>query len=105
MIGEVLMLVGAGFVLLSGLGVVRFRDTLARMHAGAKSSTLGVLLILGGAALNLRGVNDITSILLAAVLHTLTSPPAANMVSRAAYLAGAMPTGDDIIDEGASLRD
>lgn len=104
MIGEAIALVGAVFVLISAVGVVRFRDALARMHAGAKASTLGILLILAGTAVNLRTVNDITTVVLAGLFHVLTSPPASNMVSRAAYLAGAMPSGDDVVDEGAALR-
>lgn len=104
MIGELLALVGAVFVLLAGLGVVRFGDALARMHALAKASTLGILLLLVGAAANLRDVNDLTSVVLAAILHVLTSPPASNMVSRATYLAGGMPAGRVVVDEGAGLR-
>ena len=46
MIGELLALFGAALVLLSGVGVNRFRDTLSRLHALAKASTLGILLIL-----------------------------------------------------------
>jgi multicomponent Na+:H+ antiporter subunit G len=101
MIGELLALAGATFVLLAAIGVVRFPDALSRMHALSKASTLGVLLILTGAAVNLRDVNDITSVVLAAILHVLTSPPASNMVSRATYLAEGMPTGQVVIDEGA----
>ena len=56
------------------------------MHALAKASTLGLLLILAGVAVNLRDLNDITSVALAAVVHLLASPPASSMVSRAAYL-------------------
>jgi multicomponent Na+:H+ antiporter subunit G len=92
-IGEFLALVGAMLVLLAAVGVVRFGDALARLHALAKASTLGVLLILIGAAVNLRDLNDLTSVALAALLHLLASPPASNMVSRAAYLTGALPPG------------
>ena len=99
MIGEILALVGATFVLLSAVGVVRFTDVLARLHALAKASTLGLLLVLVGAAINLHDVNDVTSIALAAVLHLLASPPASNMVSRAAYLASGLPAG--AVDEHA----
>ena len=97
-IGELLALVGATLVLLSAIGVVRFGDVLARLHALAKASTLGVLLILTGAAVNLRDLNDLTSVVLAAVLHLLASP-ASNMVSRAAYLAEGLPAA---IDERAN---
>ena len=96
MIGEALGLAGALFVLLAAIGGLRFPDALARMHALAKGSTLGLLLILGGAALNLATVNDVTSAVLAAFVHVLASPPASNMVSRATYLVsdGGAPAGD-----------
>ena len=103
MIGELLALVGATLVLLSAIGVVRFTDVLARLHALAKASTLGVLLILMGVAVNLHDLNDLTSIVLAGVLHLLASPPASNMVSRAAYLAEGI--GSDAIDERASATE
>ena len=102
MIGELLALIGAALVLLSAIGVVRFSDVLARLHALAKASTLGVLLILTGVAVNLRDLNDLTSVVLAAVLHVLASPPASNMVSRAAYLVEGLPA--DAIDERADRR-
>ena len=100
MIGELLALAGATLILLSAVGVVRFRDVLARLHALAKASTLGVLLVLGGAAVNLHDLNDITSVVLAAILHLLASPPAANMVSRAAFLTEGLPIG--AVDERTS---
>jgi len=103
MIGESLALLGSILILLAAIGVVRFTDPLARMHALTKASTLGVLLVLTGAAVNLTDVNDITSVVLAGVLHLLASPPASSMLSRAVYLAGGMPAGPETIDEGAGL--
>ena len=102
MIGELLALVGAFLVLLSAVGVVRLPDILARLHALAKASTLGVLLLVVGAAVNLRDVNDITSVALAGVLHLLAGPPASNMLSRAAYLSTGLPEG--AFDEHRSAR-
>jgi multicomponent Na+:H+ antiporter subunit G len=100
MIAELFALLGAVLVLLSAVGVVRFTDTLARLHALAKASTLGILLILAGAAINLRNINDLTSVVLAAVLYLLASPPASNMVSRATYLAEGV--SDCVVDERAA---
>ncbi|HEX4777230.1 MAG TPA: monovalent cation/H(+) antiporter subunit G, partial [Acidimicrobiia bacterium] len=82
MIGEALALAGSVLVLIAAIGVVRFDDVLARMHALAKASTLGVLLLLAGAAVSLRHANDVTSVALAALAQVLTSPPASNMLSR-----------------------
>jgi multicomponent Na+:H+ antiporter subunit G len=101
-IGEGVALLGAVLVLLSAIGVNRLKDTLARLHALAKASTLGMLLLLIGAAVNLRNLNDLTSVVLAAVLHLLASPPGSNMVSRAAYLSEGLPAGcvDERADRG-----
>ena len=101
MTGELLALIGAALVLLSAVGVVRLSDVLARLHALAKASTLGILLLLAGAAINLHDLNDITSVVLAGVLHLLASPPASNMISRAAYLAA---DHDDMTDERADAQ-
>jgi multicomponent Na+:H+ antiporter subunit G len=103
MIGELLALLGSILILLAAVGVVRFTDPLARMHALTKASTLGILLVLTGAAVNLTEMNDITSVVLAGVLHLLASPPASSMLSRAVYLAGGMPRSPETIDEGAGL--
>jgi multicomponent Na+:H+ antiporter subunit G len=92
-IGELLALIGASLVFVSAIGVVRLDDVLARLHALAKASTLGVLLLLSGAAFSLRDLNDLTSVVLAGILHLLASPPASNMVSRAAYLVEGLPRG------------
>ncbi|MEV0586667.1 monovalent cation/H(+) antiporter subunit G [Nonomuraea sp. NPDC050310] len=42
-------LVSAGLGLTAGVGLVRFPDTLSRMHAAAKPQVLGVLLALAAA--------------------------------------------------------
>jgi multicomponent Na+:H+ antiporter subunit G len=96
-IGELLALVGAALILLSAVGVVRLADVLARLHALAKASTLGILLVFAGAVVNLRDLNDITSVVLAGILHLLAAPPGSNMVSRATYLIEGLPP--DALDE------
>lgn len=93
MIGELFALFGALLVLLSAIGVVRLPDILARLHALSKASTLGILLLVVGAAVNLHDINDVTSVVLAGVLHLLAGPPASNMLSRAAYLSTGLPEG------------
>jgi multicomponent Na+:H+ antiporter subunit G len=87
MIGRTLVLVGSLLILLAAVGVVRFDDVYARLHALAKASTIGMLAVLAGAAVTLTHINDITSVVLAAVLQVVTSPVAANAVSTATYLS------------------
>jgi len=98
------VLAGSLLTLLAGIGVVRFTDVFVRMHALSKASTLGLLLVLVGAALALDHPNDITSLMLAAVLHVVTSPIGNNLIARATYRAEGIPTGIDTVDELAEVR-
>lgn len=102
MIGQVVAFAGSVLVLLAGIGVVRFDDTLARMHALTKATTLGVVLVLAGAALALDNVNDITSLVLAILLQVLTSPVGANLIGIATYGAAGIPVELAGPDEGAA---
>jgi multicomponent Na+:H+ antiporter subunit G len=96
---EVLLVLGAAFTLLAAIGVLRFEDALARMHALSKASTLGFLLVLGGGALGISNANDVTFLVLAGVLQLLTSPVASNLIARATYRAEGIQTQLDGIDE------
>ncbi|MCC6435660.1 MAG: monovalent cation/H(+) antiporter subunit G [Acidimicrobiales bacterium] len=90
--GQLLILLGAMLTLLAGIGVVRFGDALARMHALTKASTLGVVLVLVGAGVVLDNVNDRTSLLLAALTQLLTAPVGANLIGPTTYAAAGIPT-------------
>jgi multicomponent Na+:H+ antiporter subunit G len=85
MIGQLLVLAGSLLILLAAVGMVRFDDVFARMHALSKASTAGIVLVLAGAAVHLTHPNDVTSLILAAALQLLTSPVAANMISVATF--------------------
>jgi multicomponent Na+:H+ antiporter subunit G len=99
MIGEFLMLVGALLTLVSAIGVVRFSDALARMHALTKASTVGFGFVAIGACLLLTNANDLTSVLLAAGLQILTLPVAASLIARSTYWARRIPLQIDEHDE------
>ena len=99
--GEVLVLGGSLLMLLAGIGVLRFTDVFVRMHALSKASALGMVLVLIGAALDLDHPNDVTSLVLAAVLMLLASPIGNNLLARSTYRAEGIPTGIDTVDECA----
>jgi multicomponent Na+:H+ antiporter subunit G len=103
--GEALALAGTLLTLLAALGVVRFGDALARMHALTKASTVGLVLVLLGAALTMDHPNDKTSLLLAGALQLLTMPVGANLMSLATYRARGIPSTVDTIDELAGHLD
>ena len=99
MIAQVMVLAGSVLILLAAVGVVRFDDVLTRMHALTKASTLGLLLVLIGAAIYLRDPNDYTSLALAAGLQLLTSPVSAHLIGHAVYRAEGIDHRVDVIDE------
>ena len=59
-----LVLGGSTLALTAAIGVVRFPDTLTRMHAATKPQVLGLLLVLAGAAIRLRGNADVGMVIL-----------------------------------------
>ncbi len=102
MMGQLLVLAGSLLILLAAVGMVRFDDVFARMHALSKASTAGIVLVLAGAAVHLTNPNDVTSLILAAALQLLTSPVAANMISVATFdTEGAHLSVDTISDSDA----
>ncbi len=80
----VLITAGALLVLIAGIGVIRFTDVYARMHAATKATTIGIALVGVAAAISLDGAR--AKILLAIVFIFITAPAAAHLVGRAATL-------------------
>ncbi|SOD65798.1 multisubunit sodium/proton antiporter, MrpG subunit [Streptomyces zhaozhouensis] len=100
-VSAVLMLVGAGFCLLSGIGLVRFPDTVSRLHAASKAQTLGVLLVVLGAVLQ-TPAGKAPSLLLIALFSLLTAPVTGHIVARIAYRTDAVERRRVVLDELAT---
>ncbi|MDR7518847.1 MAG: monovalent cation/H(+) antiporter subunit G [Armatimonadota bacterium] len=83
-----ILLGGASLSLIAALGLHRFADAYARLHAATKSATLGLALVLTAAVLA-HGTNGREILTLLFVL--LTSPVGAHMVSKAMYESGYRP--------------
>ncbi|MDT5102126.1 MAG: multicomponent Na+:H+ antiporter subunit [Mycobacterium sp.] len=81
----VLVLSGSTLALTAAIGVVRFPDTLSRMHAATKPQVLGLLLVLIGAAIRLRGNVDVGMLILTGMFTLITAPVVANRVGQLAY--------------------
>lgn len=84
---EVLLLLGSVLMLLAAVGMIRFGDVLARMHALSKGSNFGLLLALAGGAIGMQRINDISFVILAGVFQMLTAPVATQLIGRATYRA------------------
>ena len=94
-----LLLAGVSLSLLAGIGLQRFPDVFARMHAATKPATLGLVLILVAAALRLSDGGDVVKLLVIAAAQFITAPLGAHMVGRAAHRAGDQMAPDTTVDE------
>jgi multicomponent Na+:H+ antiporter subunit G len=98
----VLMCVGAFFVFLGALGLVRLPDIFTRMQAATKATVLGAACTLLAAAVFFENPGVIARVLATIAFICLTAPVAAHMVARAAHFVGAPMWEGTIMDE---LRD
>ena len=96
-----LILGGSTLALTAAIGVVRFPDTLSRMHAATKPQVLGLLLVLVGAAIRLRGNADVGMLILTGIFTVITAPVVANRVGQLAYREQNI---HDKLDQGRTTR-
>jgi multicomponent K+:H+ antiporter subunit G len=82
---SLLLVVGALFVLVGAIGLVRFPDFYMRLHAPTKSSTLGLGGLLLASMLGgwLRGEAALAEVLIVLFVF-LTAPVSANLMAQAA---------------------
>ncbi|PXY19707.1 sodium:proton antiporter [Prauserella muralis] len=94
----VLLLSGALFCLLGALGLVRFPDLPTRLQAATKPQTLGLLLVLAGAAVRLE-LGDALALGLAGLFQVITAPVLAQLFGGVAYRTGACEPSVLVLDE------
>lgn len=85
-ISSVLMLLGAVFMLISSIGMVRLPDFYIRNSASTKAVVLGVLLILLGVGIHYNDIIIFIEIFAIIFFIFLISPLAAHIISRAAVI-------------------
>lgn len=99
-LGALLLVAGAAFLLLGGLGLVRMPDLFNRIQAGTKATTLGTLLGLSGAAC-LHPAWGL-KLLLIGLFILFTNPISSQVLARAAHRVGTYKsslTGVDRLSE------
>ena len=106
--------VGVFFILLAGVGLLRFPDVYTRLHAGTKCTTFGSIFLSGSVILlGLRmwwfGNTDgsilaiHTGVALVAIL--VTNPTGAHAIARAAHRSGVKPVKAVVDDlEGGTTK-
>jgi len=87
----VFLALGAAFLVTGGLGILRFPDLFARMHAAGVIDTLGCSLLLVGLAIQ-AGLTLVTlKLFLILVFVQFTSPTATYALANSAYRSGLAP--------------
>lgn len=84
-VAGILLVGGAALSLAAGIGLLRFPDSLARLHAGTKPQIFGLALIIMAIALASRDWLVLLALTPVIVFQMLTQPMSAHMVGRAAY--------------------
>ena len=101
LIASVALILGALMSLLAGIAVLRFPDTMSRIHAATKPQVLGIMLLMLGVGLRLGSPAVIGMLVLIVVLQFVTAPVSAHLTVRVAYRHA---TDDQSSGEGADPR-
>lgn len=81
-IAVIFMFLGAFFILVAGIGLLRFNDLYSRMHATTKATSFGLLLIIIGVSLIFNvGVVWLKALLVIIFIY-LTAPLAAHSIAK-----------------------
>ncbi|WP_019932418.1 monovalent cation/H(+) antiporter subunit G [Nocardia sp. BMG111209] len=80
-----LIVSGAALAFTAALAMIRFPDTLSRMHAATKPQVVGLVLMLAGTAIQVHGHRSVWVLLLVGLFTVVTAPAIAHLVGRTAY--------------------
>lgn len=98
----VLLVGGAALSIAAAVGLVRFSDTLTRLHAVTKPQVLGVMLVIAAIALEHRSWLVLFALLPVFMFQALTATVSAHMVGRASYRTGRIDRENLLVDELAA---
>lgn len=80
--------IGALFLFLGALGLVRMPDVYNRMQAGTKATTLGTILFTLGIGLANFGSGWCGKVIIIILFVIATNPVSSNVIARAAHFSG-----------------
>lgn len=90
---------GAIFILIAALGIYRMPDFYTRLSVTVKASTLGVGCILAAVAIHFSEFSITTKVLAVIFFLFITSPVAAFLIARSAYVSGIKLWDKSVRDE------
>ena len=95
-----LIALGVLVIAVSVLGLFRLRDALERLHAGALTDTLGLLLVLGGLALLCGFSAHTAKLALLVVILWVTNPVSSHLIAHMELVTGRDIDPDRMKGEG-----
>lgn len=95
----ILATLGAIFVLLAAVGLVRMPDTYLRISVTTKAATLGVGLLLTATALYFGNLSVSSRVIVIILFIFLTSPVSAHLIGRASYFIGVKLWKGSVMDD------
>jgi len=98
-IAAVLLVLGAVFMLIAGIGLLRLPDLYLRMHAATKAPSLGVFLMVMGVIVYFQDFWLSVKALLIILFIFVTTPIGAHMLSRVAHLMNVDQSEKTQVDE------
>tara|TARA_R100000935_G_scaffold44756_1_gene67752 strand:+ start:29 stop:442 length:414 start_codon:yes stop_codon:yes gene_type:complete len=90
---------GAIFVLLASIGLVRMPDAYLRISVTTKAATLGIGLLLLAAAIHFQDFSITTRVMAIILFILLTAPVSGHLIGRTSYFSGVKLWKDSIMDD------
>lgn len=98
-ISGILMIIGAIFMFIAGLGIMRMPDLFMRMSCATKASTLGVGFILLALTINFFQLGVSTRAIATIIFVVITAPVAAHLIGRAGYIVRVPLWKNSVVDQ------
>lgn len=87
-VGAIISLIGAIFLFLGALGLLRMPDIFNRMQAGTKATTMGTILFLLGTGISHSDCSCVGKIVILILFIIFTNPLSSHALARAAHFMG-----------------
>ena len=90
-ISVVMICLGAFFLFVGGLGIIRLPDFYTRSHAISKSDTLGIMMVLAGLAVYEGFTVSSIKLIIAIIFVAVANPTGTHALARAGFKYGLRP--------------
>jgi multicomponent Na+:H+ antiporter subunit G len=92
-------LLGAIFILLASIGLLRMPDSYLRISVTTKAATLGIGLLLIAASIHFKDISITTRVMAIILFMLLTAPVSGHLLGRTSYLSGVKLWRDSVMDD------